>query len=182
MNTTNKTILPASVTQNAVAKTLPPADALAVHELLNRVYLAEDTRDPLALRQLVTEDFVQVHSVFGELKGPSAFVEWVLSNPQLFDGIRHQAINTVTSSVSENRASAVGYIIVTQLFSDNESVASELPRIIGHGVVTDDLSKQDGFWRLQRRTYDQFSLLADFVPDADLRSRASQSVSNQGGV
>ncbi len=128
MTTPKKTILPPHVIRSAETTPLPPEDAIAIHELLNRVYLAEDTRDPVALKQLVAEDFVQSHAVFGQLEGQDAFAEWVISNPQLFDGIRHQAINTVTSGVDETTALAVGYLIVTQLFSDDESVAATLPK------------------------------------------------------
>jgi hypothetical protein len=174
MTTPKTTHLPLSTVRLEEASPLTGTDAIAVHELLNRVYLAEDTRDGDALRQCVTTDFVQVHSLFGTLSGREAFARWVLDNPQFFDGIRHQAVNSTTRTTGPDSAQAVSYILVFQLFSDDGATAALLPRIIGHGVVTDSVSRDGGIWRLAHRTYDQFSLLPDFVPDAAIRSKASE--------
>lgn len=174
MTTPKITHLPASTVRLNEATPLAGADAVAVHELLNRVYLAEDTRDADALRQCVTANFVQVHSLFGTLSGREAFARWVLDNPQFFDGFRHQAINSATRATGTDSAQAVSYILVFQLFSDDAATAALLPRLIGHGVVTDLVVRDSGVWRLAHRTYDQFSILPAFVPDAAIRSKASE--------
>ncbi len=179
MTTPNTTKLPASTVRLEEATPLPTADAIAIHELLNRVYLAEDTRDGDALRQLVTADFVQIHSLFGRLSGREAFARWVLDNPQFFDGLRHQAINSVTRASGPGSAQAVSYILVFQVFSDDAAVSELLPRLIGHGVVTDSLTSDGGTWHLAHRTYDQFSILPAFAPDSELRGKASGVVSTE---
>jgi hypothetical protein len=176
MTTPKTTNLPTSVVRVNEATPLSGIDAVAIHELLNRIYLAEDSRDGDALRQSVTADFVQVHSLFGTLSGREAFACWVLDNPQFFDGFRHQAINAVTRATGSDSAQAVSYILVFQVFSDDIGTAQLLPRIIGHGVVTDTILRDGTSWRLAHRTYDQFSLSSAFLSDESLRMAASKIV------
>lgn len=177
MITPSKTILPDLLVRPESSTPLAASDAIAIHELLNRFYLAEDSRDLTALRQLVTDDFVQIHSLFGRLDGAEALANWVNDNPQFFDGIRHQAINVATHSTGADTAQAIGYILVFQLFGD-EHVSPALPRIIGHGVVRDSLVRHDGSWRVSHRTYDQMSVLPAFAPDAEARQTAAQNVTD----
>ncbi|WP_051469912.1 nuclear transport factor 2 family protein [Fischerella sp. PCC 9605] len=174
---TKITHLPLEVIRNDEAKALDPKDAIAVHELLNRVFLAEDSRDADALRQCVTADLSHHHSLYGALHGREAFVNWVLSNPQFFDGLRHQALNVVTSSEGSDKGRAVSYVLVFQLFSADEALTSFLPRLIAHGIVRDRIVKEDGNWRIAERIYDQFSVLGSLIADSTLRSKASEHLS-----
>jgi hypothetical protein len=172
-----KTHLPLEVIRNDEAKALEPTDVIAVHELLNRVFLAEDSRDADALRQCVTVGLSHHHSLYGSLHGREAFVNWVLSNPQFFDGLRHQAVNVVTSSEDFDSAQVVSYINVFQLFSEDEALISVLPRLIAHGVVRDKIVKENGKWRIAERIYDQLAVLGSLIPDTTLRVKASEYLS-----
>lgn len=167
-----KVSLPETVVRNTVAVPLPAADAISIHELLHRVYLAEDTRDAEALRQAVSTDFIQNHNIFGRLQGRDAFAKWVMDNPQAFDGFRHQALNVATRATGKHRAEAVSYIMVLQVYSSDDKAMLASPRIIGHGIVKDRLVKENGKWVLASRTYDQFSVLPALFPDDSLRTRA----------
>lgn len=169
----SKTYLPLEVIRNDEVKALDPADAIAIHELVNRLLLAEDSRDAEALRQCVAVDLVHHHSLYGSLSGREAFVDWVLSNPQYFDGLRHQAANIVTCSEDSHRARAVSYILVFQLQSEDESLTPILPRLIAHGVVRDKIIKQEGKWRISERIYDQLCVLGSLIADASLREKVS---------
>jgi hypothetical protein len=91
LQTPKITALPTATVRVTEARPLDAADAIAIHELINRVYLAEDSRDHEALQQVVTEDYVQRHSLYGSLEGREAFTSFVLDNPTYFDGLRHQA-------------------------------------------------------------------------------------------
>jgi len=165
--------LPQDIVNPGVAESLPAADAIAIHELINRIYLAEDSRDGQALEEAVTEDFIQDHAIAGRVVGGKAFAKWVLDAPYFFNGRRHMAGNIVTSSAGENEAFSVHYIFVWELFS-NAAEASDLPRFLGHGIVRDRLVKRNGRWRLAHRIYDQFGLLPAVFSDVDLRKRGSQ--------
>lgn len=57
------TALPAHLVHPNMARALPGDDAVAVHETVTRIYLAEDSRNAGALRALVTEELVQEHAV-----------------------------------------------------------------------------------------------------------------------
>ncbi|NDJ19161.1 nuclear transport factor 2 family protein [Myxacorys almedinensis] len=117
------------------------------------------------------------HSLYGSLHGREAFVNWVLSNPQFFDGLRHQAVNIVISSEGSASARVVSYINVFQLFSEDEALTSVLPRLIAHGVVRDKIVKEDGRWRISERIYDQLSVLGSLISDTTLRAKASEHLS-----
>jgi small nuclear ribonucleoprotein (snRNP)-like protein len=173
----SKTHLPLEVIRNDEAKALEPTDVIAVHELLNRVFLAEDSRDADALRQCVTVGLSHHHSLYGSLHGREAFVNWVLSNPQFFDGLRHQAVNVVTSSEDFDSVRVVSYVNVFQLFSEDEALISVLPRLIAHGVVRDKIVKENGKWRIAERIYDQLAVLGSLIPDTTLRAKASEHLS-----
>jgi hypothetical protein len=156
---------------------LAPDDAMAVHELVTRVYLAEDSRDYDALRAIFTADAVHAHALYGTVVGGPAIAEFVRSSPQGFDGIRHHAYNIVTRSTGANRAEALSYVMPVRLFPQAGQAAGDAPRILGHGVVRDELVKQDGAWRIARRTYDQFSVWPGAVGgDAAILARAARAV------
>ncbi|HAX76884.1 MAG TPA: hypothetical protein DCY88_13840 [Cyanobacteria bacterium UBA11372] len=169
------TQLPLEIVRSHEAKPLDAADTIAIHELINRVFLAEDSRDREALQQTVTEDFVQEHTIFGKLTGRETFASWVIDNPEFFDGIRHMAGNIVVSGDGIDRAQAVSYIYVFQLFSDIYE-ASNIPRILAHGIVRDRLIKENGRWKIAHRIYDQFAVQSEVVPDAKIREQASQAI------
>jgi hypothetical protein len=168
------TQLPLNIVRGNEAQPLSAADTIAIYELINRVYLAEDSRDREALRQTVTENYIQEHSVLGNLTGREAFANWVIANPKLFDGIRHMAGNIAVSADGTNQAKAVSYIYVFELFSDTN--ASQLPRILAHGIVRDRLVKENGNWKIAHRVYDQFAVQPEILPDPKLRQQASQAI------
>jgi hypothetical protein len=70
----NLTVLPLEVVRVEEATPLSPADTIAIHELLNRVYLSEDSREREVLRQVVTENFVQIHSILDNSKDGSSLL------------------------------------------------------------------------------------------------------------
>lgn len=168
------TTLPAAVVEPNGGARLPPEDVIAIHEVLARVYLAEDSRDYGALRQLVTPDLVHEHSIYGTANGPEGLVSLVRDHPERFDGLRHQALNIATRALGPTTAEAVSYIVVLQLHAADET---DLPRILAHGVVRDQLAKQGGVWRIAHRTYEQFALSAAVVPDPDVRGQAARVLS-----
>lgn len=173
------TTLPAELVQPDLAVPLPPADAIAIHELVTRIYLAEDSRDLNALRQLVTEDLVHEHTVYGKLEGVENFVGFVRDNPGAFDRFRHQALNIVTRQTGPDKAEALSYILVLQVHPVEGEDALALPRIIGQGVVRDRLAKVGGRWRIAHRVYDQFSVSAALVPDRAARENYASTIENK---
>jgi hypothetical protein len=104
--------LPLDTVRAAETTPLDAADSIAIHELITRIYLAEDSRDGEALQQVVTENYAQLHTLYGRIEGRADFASWVLDHPAYFDGFRHQAFNIVTKSEGVNQASAVSYIMV----------------------------------------------------------------------
>ncbi|NET39140.1 MAG: nuclear transport factor 2 family protein [Cyanothece sp. SIO1E1] len=170
------TYLPKDIVRPEEAEKPTVEDRLEIQELLARIYLAEDSRDTDALRQCVSPDINHNHSLYGEVNGIENFVDWVVSNPQFFDGLRHQVSNTATSSIAEKSARAVSYIQVLQVHSDDQDVRAKLPRIIAQGVVRDVVVKLNGRWVIQKRTYDQLSILPELIGDAEVLNSASKSI------
>ena len=170
------TTMPAGLVRPHATPPLPSDDALAVQQLVARVYLAEDSRDLEALRQIFTPDMVHEHTLFGRQDGIGAFIAMIEANPQGFDGFRHQAVNIVTSGAGDGEADALSYILVLKLFAQAGEASADLPRIVGHGVVRDHLRKHDGRWSISHRLYDQFAVSATLLPDAEARDRAAQRI------
>ena len=152
---------------------LSAEDRLAIHELIARNYLVEDTRDEAHLASIVTEDFKQEHVIFGATEGRDGLAALLRDNPELFDGIRHEAVNITAVGTGPNTAEAVHYIIVMQVHAVDAEPPAPLPRPIGHGVVRDQLVKQNGRWLIHRRVYDQMSIAVDLLPD-DQRQTAAR--------
>jgi len=109
------------------------------------------------------------------LTGRETLANWVIDNPEFFDGIRHMAGNIAVSADGIDRAKAVSYIYVFQLFSDIYD-ASKLPRILAHGIVRDRLVKENGCWKIAHRIYDQFAVQSEVVPALKIREQASQTI------
>ena len=174
MNST--TVLPLNIVRNEDFEVLDAKDILLIHELINRVYLAEDSRDADALGQCVTEDYHQQSSRYGVINSREEFVRWVLSHPEYFDGLRHQAVNIVTSKIDLNTADVLSYINVFQAFTADDDPSANLPKLIAHGVVKDRVVKKEGKWRIQKRVYDQFSILESLVTDTTVRIKASEQL------
>lgn len=174
-----KTILPAQIV-NPTASDLSVEDRIAIHELLNRLFLAEDSRDFEALRQILTEDHIFNHA-FKHTEGVEDFISWVRDNPDLFDGMRHQALNIATRKISDTEAEAVSYIIVMKLYDISGAKDSSLPGIVAHGVVRDRLIKNDGRWQIAERIYDQMAVSPAFLPDDDARKRFSLTAEKRSG-
>ena len=151
---------------------LAAEDRLAIHELIARNYLIEDTRAESHLASIVTEDFRQIHTIFGVTEGREGLAALLRDNPALFDGIRHQAVNITAIGTGPETAEAVHYIIVMQVHSIDAEPAASLPRPIGHGVVRDQLVKQGGRWLIHRRVYDQMSVAEDLLPAKERRAAA----------
>jgi len=171
------TQLPTALVNPASRQPLALADALEVHEVIHRVYLAEDSRDYDALRTIFIEDAVHDHSIYGRVQGAEAIVGFVRDNlTRGFDGVRHHALNVVTGRVGEDGAEAVSYVVPLKLFPGPGEGDGDLPRILGHGVVRDRLVRQGGRWRIAHRTYDQFSAWPVMVGDPQALARAAQAV------
>ncbi|WP_299410419.1 nuclear transport factor 2 family protein [uncultured Roseobacter sp.] len=173
-----ETQLPAPLVDPALATPLSGADAIAVHEVVTRVYLAEDSRNAAALANLVTDDFVQDHTLYGQVVGDEEFSQWVLDNPTAFDRYRHVALNIVTRQVGPDAAEALSYVMVVEAHAANEEAAPALPRILAMGVVRDALVKEGGRWRIKHRIYDQFAVTAAVLEDPGLRLQASGAIAS----
>lgn len=167
-----RTISPAALLSLKEEAPLSAEDRLAIHELIARNYLVEDTRDKENLAAIVTEDFKQEHVIFGATDGRDGLAALLRDNPELFDGIRHQAVNIAAIGTGPDTAEAVHYIIVMQVHAIGAEPAAPLPRPIGHGVVRDRLVKQNGRWLIHRRVYDQMSIAADLLPEEQRLSAA----------
>ena len=89
-----RTISPAALLTPNEGTPLSAEDRLAIHELIARNYLVEDTRNEDHLAAIVTEDFKQEHVIFGKTDGRDGLAALLRDNPELFDGIRHQRHRT----------------------------------------------------------------------------------------
>ncbi len=171
-HSTTRTISPGVFLSPNDETALAGEDRLAIHELIARNYLVEDTRAESHLASIVTEDFRQEHAIFGATEGRDGLAALLRDNPALFDGIRHQAVNITAIGTGPDTAEAIHYIIVMQVHAiDAEPVAS-LPRPIGHGVVRDQLVRQNGRWLIHRRVYDQMSVADDLLPEGQHQAAA----------
>lgn len=178
------TELPAGICnpETALERELSIVDRIQITELLHRVYLCEDSRDYDALKQILVDDYINEHPLFGRHESASSFIEWFENTPTGFDGIRHNCLNSITRGVGKDVAESISYLLVLQLFpakSRNESSTEELnsllPHTIGHGVVCDRWIRQKDRWYLQHRVYQQMSINGDFLPDNAMREKASQT-------
>lgn len=175
-----KTDLSASIVDPAEASPLEGADALAVHETVTRVYLAEDSRNATALTNLVTDNFVQDHALYGRITGAEAFGQWVLDNPAAFDRYRHVALNIVSRATGPASAEALSYVLVVNAHPRDEATATALPNILALGVVRDRLIKESGKWFIEHRIYDQFAVTASAMADRSARLNASRTLDPHG--
>src|SRR5438046_194333 len=71
--------LPQRIVRRAGSAPLRADDDIAIHELISRVYLAEDSLDREALRDAVAPDFILEDSVAGRSVGRDAFADLVLN-------------------------------------------------------------------------------------------------------
>lgn len=172
----NTTELPAAIIDPIEASPLSGADALAVHETVTRIYLAEDSRNAEALANLVTDDFVQDHVLYGQITGNEEFGQWVLENPAAFDHYRHIALNIVSRATGIDEAEALSYVLVVNAHPRDEAAALALPNILAIGVVRDRLVKENGRWLIEHRAYDQFAVTASVLADRDTRLNASRTL------
>lgn len=168
-----RTVSPASVLDPREEAPLSAEDRLAIHELIARHCLVLDNRDESHVALVVTSDVRQDHPVFGAIEGRSGFAALLRDNPELLGAIRHQAVNIATVGTGAHGAEAIHYTIVTQVHPMGVESPVPLPRLFAHGVVHDQLVKQDGRWLIQRRTYDQMSLATDLFPE-DQRQAAAK--------
>jgi SnoaL-like domain len=174
-NSQKVTQLPQSIVRLDVSKPLPTADVIAIHELISRAYLAEDSLDREALRQAVTPDFILEDSVTGKSVGRDAFGDLVLKTADFRAGSRHMALNIAVSGDGKDTAVAVHYLLAYRVFGADPKLG-ELPRVVGVAVVRDQLVKAQGKWRLAHRVSDQVSLLPSFVPDEQLRTKGARTI------
>jgi SnoaL-like domain len=135
---------------------LPAADTLAIHELISRIYLAEDSVDREALRDAVTSDFILEDSLTGRTVGRDAFADLELKSATSRAGSRRMALNIAVSSDGEARALAVHYVLAIKAFSS----AAKSPdlQLLSQGIVRDQLIKDKAGWHLARRISDQVSI------------------------
>ena len=175
VNPEKVTQLPSAVVRTDALRALPAADTVAIHQLINRVYLAEDSLDREALRQAVTADFVLEDSVTGRSDGRDAFADLVVRGADFRAGNRHMVLNLAVSGAGKNQAVAVHYLVAVRAFGMKAETA-DLPRLLAHGVVRDQLVKEHGSWRLAHRISDQVSISPTILPDAALRTQAARVV------
>jgi len=147
--------LPLPVVRRSPAP-LPAADGLAIHELISRVYLAEDSVDRDTLRDAVTSGFVLEDSMTGRTVGRDAFADLAVKTAALRAGSRRMALNVVVSPDGDAGAVAVHYFIAIKAF--NAATKSPDLQLLSQGIVRDQLVKDHGTWRLVRRICDQVSV------------------------
>ncbi|MGV2826941.1 nuclear transport factor 2 family protein [Myxosarcina sp. GI1(2024)] len=171
--------------ETALERELSVSDRFQITELLHRVYLCEDSRDYDALKQILVDDYINEHPLFGLHDSARSFVEWLKNTPVGFDGIRHNCLNSITRGISKDLAESVSYVLVLQLFpakSRNESPSEQLdlllPSTIGHGVVVDRWMRKQDRWYLQHRVYQQMSINSAFLPDRVKREEAARTPKN----
>ncbi|MBP2831857.1 nuclear transport factor 2 family protein [Aquimarina sp. U1-2] len=169
-----ETVLPKKMVQTKGVTMLPAEDIVMIREIVNRLYLAEDSRDFEAFRQLLADDFVQDHP-FQVMVGAEGMIDFFKKNPQVFDGYRHHAFNVTTRAIGDNEAESVHYLISLKLFPMDGEDANQSPFIAGHGVVVDRLRKENGKWRFTSRVYDQMAIASEFSPDLVYRQRFAKT-------
>ena len=168
-----RTVSPSAVLNPRRATPLSAEDRLDIHELIARYCLVLDNRDESHVAKLLTSDARQEHPVFGVIEGQHGFAALLREHPEFLGAIRHQAVNIATARTGPHSAEAVHYTIVTQVHALGGASPTPLPRLFAHGVVHDQLVRQDGRWLIHRRAYDQMSLAPDHFPE-DQRQAAGR--------
>ena len=177
-----QTILPEGFLQRHDNEQYPltAEDRFEIESVVKRILWAEDTRDMDAMRTLLTQDFVQKHP-FGDVEGPEGMVNFVLSQPEGFDGIRHQHVSILSQGTGESEARAVSYILVIKVAATERVPNTELPTFIGHGLVIDDLKREGKRWKVRQRIYEQFRINEVFLSDAAARDKAALTTKQRVG-
>jgi len=124
--------LPVAIVRRAPAA-MAAADMMAIHELVGRIYLAEDSLDREALRDAVMSDVILEDSISGRTLGRDAFAELAMKSAAARAGSRRMALNIVVSPDSENRAFAVHYVLAIKAFAS----ATKSPdlQLLAQGIV-----------------------------------------------
>jgi hypothetical protein len=144
---------------------LSAEDRLEIHELVPALELAVDSRSWEIIRQILLPTWTY-QAAFGSFANPDAFINFITKNSLLFEGIRHQHLNVIVRSQSQDSAVAISYLIVIQVAGVDGNTKPGMPRMVGHGVCLDEFVRdQAGEWRMLRRTVDQQSVQADFISD-----------------
>jgi hypothetical protein len=167
--------LPMAIVRRNHIAALTAADDIAIHELINRVYLAEDSLDAEALKDAVTADFILEDSITGRSTGRDAFAALVLGGADFRAGNRHTVLNLAVSPNGHDDAMAVHYLMALRVFGA-ETEARDLPRVLAFAIVRDRLVKEHGIWRIAHRVSDQVSILPSIVGDAHLREQGARVI------
>ena len=168
--------LPQRIVRRAGSPALPAADVIAIHELLSRVYLAEDSLDREALRDAVAPNFILEDSVTGRSVGRDAFANLVIEGEAFRAGNRHMALDIAVAGDGKDRAVAVHYLLAIRVFSP-DAKTPDLPQALGHGIVRDELVKDaDGIWRLAHRVSDQVAIQPTILADGERRAQAARVI------
>ncbi len=167
--------LPTQIVRRNHAAALTAADDIAIHELINRVYLAEDSLDADALRDAVTTDFTLEDSITGRSTGRDAFAALVLGGADFRAGNRHTVLNLAVSPNGDSRAIAVHYLMALRVFG-SDSETRDLPRVLAFAIVRDQIVKEHGIWRLEHRVSDQVSISPSIVGDSRLREQGARVI------
>jgi len=165
--------LPVAIVRRAPAA-MAAADMMAIHELVGRIYLAEDSLDREALRDAVMSDVILEDSISGRTLGRDAFAELAMKSAAARAGSRRMALNIVVSPDSENRAFAVHYVLAIKAFAS----ATKSPdlQLLAQGIVRDQLIKDKGHWRLARRIADQMSVSPSQNFNVNQRAQAARVI------
>ena len=150
---------PAPGSNDTVLASLSAEDRLAILEAPCRFEWAFDARRLDVLADLFTDDVVVDH-VFGYRTGKKAVMEMMRSKVPS-TGLRHQATNPMIFAGPGGTVCVLSYLLVTQVEAEGEAAAL-VPRILVHAVVTDEVRKEEGRWKVARRTFEQMKLPASY--------------------
>lgn len=156
---------------------LSAEDRLAIADLVLRFEWCFDSRDYVALADMLTDDAVIDH-IWGYREGRDAVIQLLVEWEHANVGLRHQGTNLVVWAEDDRTAAAHSYLVgitMTGPLTD-DSAAPEYRQVAGHGLVTDRFRReQDGIWRMTRRTIEQMYIAPDYLPDEQARRWFAQT-------
>lgn len=138
-------------------------------DILDLVYMFEwafDSRRFDALSEILTDNVVIDH-IFGYREGKEAALE-MLRAQVTSNGLRHQATNPIVFVNERGEVSVLSYLFVMKVVNESSENYS-LPAPLAHALVTDVMRKDNGRWKLARRTFEQMRVPEAFMPASQQR-------------
>ena len=147
-------------------------DKVEIMQVLNRYDWAYCSKHHEALADLVTDDIVFDHAMV-HAEGKKQFLN-VDQIQALIYGLRHTFSNQVVFINAAGNPACLSYMHVFQVASP-ESTGHSMPLILDSAIVIDEMRKENGQWRIAKRTQEQ-QKIADFAPlPPDIRKALAQT-------